>query len=77
MFYEFPDDERCWEIQDQYMFGTKYLVAPVLEYGARDRDVYLPHGSWKEIHTGEILQGGGIVNVSAPLEYIPVFEKLI
>ena len=29
MFYEFPEDPKCWELQDQYMFGDRYLVAPV------------------------------------------------
>lgn len=25
MFYEFPDDSACWDIDDQYMFGSRYL----------------------------------------------------
>ena len=30
MFYEFPEDAKCWELQDQYMFGDRFLVAPIL-----------------------------------------------
>ena len=37
MFYEFPDDAKCWEVTDQYMFGDKYLVAPILEAGMSER----------------------------------------
>lgn len=76
MFYEFPNDEMCWELQDQYMFGNRYLVAPVLYSGMRRRNVYLPNGNWKNIHTGEIVTGGQTVVADAPLEIIPVFEKL-
>ena len=76
MFYEFPNDEKCWEIDDQYMFGYKYLVAPVMYEGMRERSVYLPEGSWKNYHTGEITEGGQTVVVNAPLEIIPVFERI-
>ena len=76
MFYEFPEDENCATMQDQYMFGAKYLVAPVMELGARSRSVYLPEGQWRNVDTGEVLQGGQRVTVPAPLEVIPVFEKI-
>ena len=76
MFYEFPDDPMCWEADEQYMFGSRYLVAPVLYAGMTERDVYLPAGKWKNIATGEELAGGRKVTVAAPLEVIPVFEKL-
>ena len=52
MFYEFPEDARCWEISDQYMFGPKYLVAPILHYNEFEREVYIPAGKWKLVHTG-------------------------
>ena len=76
MFFEFPRDAECWELQDQYMFGAKYLVAPVLELGQRERDVYLPEGRWKDVNSGEILDGGRTVRAAAPLDVIPVYEKL-
>ena len=76
MFYEFPEDAKCWELQDQYMFGAKYLVAPVLHLNEFERDVYLPAGRWKDVNSGEILDGGRTVSVKAPIEEIPVFERL-
>ena len=76
MFYEFPDDPACWEADEQYMFGSRYLVAPVLYAGMTEREVYLPAGEWKNMATGEVLAGGQKVTVAAPLEVIPVFEKL-
>ena len=75
MFYEFPEDPVCWELSDQYMFGPDYLVAPVLESGARSREVYLPAGDWKDVRTGEIVAGGRFITADAPLDSIPVFER--
>lgn len=76
MFYEFPDDLICWDIKDQYMFGYKYLVAPVLYQGMTERKVYLPEGVWKSIHDGVEYKGNSEIMVSTPLETIPVFEKI-
>ncbi len=76
MFFEFPEDQKCWDLQEQYMFGSKYLVAPVFEYGKREREVYLPAGQWKNADTGEVIQGGRNVTASAPLDTVPVFERV-
>ncbi len=75
MFYEFPEDPACWELQDQYMFGSKYLVAPVMHLGERERDVYLPEGLWENVNTGETVSGGQTLRVPAPLDEIPVFKR--
>lgn len=76
MFYEFPQDGKCWELRDQYMFGGKYLVAPVLQLNAFSREVYLPEGEWKLTSGGETFRGGQTVRADAPLDYMPVFERL-
>lgn len=76
MFYEFPEDEKCWELRDQYMFGAKYLVAPILHLNEFAREVYLPKGQWRLTSTGEIYQGSATVRVDAPIEYMPVFERI-
>ena len=75
MFYEFPDDTKCWDLSDQYMFGSKYLVAPILTADTYSRSVYLPAGKWKDVRTGEVLDGGKTIEAKAPIDSIPVFEK--
>lgn len=78
MFYQFPEDQVCWELEDQYMYGDQYLVAPVLTAGQRSRSVYLPQDfMWKNCNTGELYSGGQRLIVGAPLETMPVFEKQI
>ena len=76
MFFEFPNDETCWDLQDQYMFGDRYLVAPILSLDTYERDVYLPAGQWKDTRDGSVYEGGQTVRAAAPLDSIPVFEKL-
>jgi len=43
--FDFPDDGEAWKIEDQYMFGSDYLAAPILEAGQRSRVLYLPKGA--------------------------------
>jgi len=76
MFYEFPEDQTCWELKDQYMFGPDYLVAPVLTPRTFSRPVYLPAGKWQDIRTGETVDGGRTVEADAPIDSIPVFKRL-
>ena len=76
MFFEFPREEKAWETEDQYMFGSRYLVAPVMKLNQFARDVWLPEGSWRLTRDGSVLSGGRVVNVEAPIDYMPVFEKL-
>ena len=67
------EDENCLDIDDEYMLGDGLLVAPVLDMGEK-RDVYLPAGSWKELFTGKILEGGRwLRDYVCPMEIIPVF----
>ncbi|MFD0273611.1 TIM-barrel domain-containing protein [Kitasatospora sp. NPDC127111] len=76
LFFDFPDDERAWEVDDQFLLGPDLLVAPVYEAGARSRGVYLPSGTrWRDPATGRVLEGGTTTDAEAPLERIPVFAR--
>lgn len=76
MFFDFPEDVICWQTEDQYMFGPDYLVAPIMEAGVISRRVYLPAGQWENVHTGECHTGSGWIDVAAPLDVIPVMERV-
>ncbi len=76
LFYDFPEDKQAWQVEDQYMFGDTYLVAPVLYAKAESRNIYLPAGSWRYTETGEVFKGGDTVELSFTLDQFPVFERL-
>ena len=76
LFYEFPKDEHCWDIPDQFLFGPDILVAPVCHEGARSRTVYLPHGAdWTHAGTGKVLAGGSSYEIDAPMDTMPIFLR--
>jgi alpha-D-xyloside xylohydrolase len=76
MFYEFPDDEVCWTLKDQYMFGGDLLIAPVAYENMTSREVYLPGGSeWTSLWSGQVYKGGQRVWAEAPIDIIPVFLR--
>jgi alpha-D-xyloside xylohydrolase len=73
---DFPGDPAVADMRDEYMFGPAFLVAPVTEQGATSRQVYLPAGSdWYNYWTNERLKGGQTVEVTAPIETIPLFVR--
>ncbi len=75
LLYEFPDDPMTETIWDEFMLGDRWLVAPVVEPGARVRDVYLPEGRWRD-DAGVTHHGARWVHVPAPLDRLPYFERL-
>lgn len=75
LFYDYPEDSKAWEIEDEFLLGPDILVAPVLYEGARERKLYLPQGSWTDIDTGAVLEGGAWVTCQAGLDRIPVYAR--
>ncbi len=75
MVFEFPEDERTFDLTEQYMLGSELLIAPVLEKGKRKKEVYFPQGKWVMWNTLEEFEGPGFKTVSAPLEILPMFVK--
>jgi alpha-glucosidase len=61
--------------QDEFTYGDKILICPVLEPGQTSRNVYLPKGKWYDFWSNEIVDGGQEVPVATPLDIIPIFVK--
>ena len=76
MFYDFPKDTHCWEVEDQYMFGPDLIIAPVMEAGMKERQIYLPAGTrWIDAYTKAVYDGGQMITTPTPLEVIPVMMR--
>jgi alpha-D-xyloside xylohydrolase len=73
LLLDYPRDPNVWHIDDEYMFGRNFLVAPILnEEGTRN--VYLPEGIWVDFFSGKVVEGNQWILVEhEPLACMPVF----
>ena len=78
MWWLDPRDPETFGIDDQFALGDDLIVAPVVEKGARARDVYLTEGAWRDLlRGGEVVQGGRwLRGHDAPLHHIPCFARV-
>ncbi|KAI9150105.1 hypothetical protein HJFPF1_09860 [Paramyrothecium foliicola] len=79
LFYEFPEDKACWEVEEQYMYGDEYLCCPVMEPGKTKLSAYLPKlpggEKWKSFWSDDVFASGETVEVDCPLDTMPVFAR--
>ena len=84
MFYQFPNDRAVWDenlMKEQFMLGDDFLVAPVFQEGATEKNVYFPvgGGQWIGLWDGsvwnETVDYAGVDTVEAPIGRPPVFYK--
>ncbi|XAY04858.1 hypothetical protein DSM112329_01696 [Paraconexibacter sp. AEG42_29] len=70
-----PSDDGSWSVADAFGYGPSLWVAPVVEDGAREREVVLPRGRWIQAWDGVTVDGGSEVLAPAPLHAIPVWVR--
>jgi alpha-glucosidase (family GH31 glycosyl hydrolase) len=78
LVWNFPDDPRCANCVDAWMFGDYLLVAPVVEQGQTMKAIYLPAGEWIDYFRGDRLKGGRVIKYpvdAATWQDIPLFVK--
>lgn len=75
MFYEFPEDEACYSLGDQYMFGGDILFAPIVNKGQTDRKVYLPAGTWVDVNDRQEYEGMCYVDSHAGLDQFIAYVR--
>lgn len=74
LFIEYPDDPGSWLVDDQYLYGSDILVAPLFE-SASQRNVYLPPGKWIDYQTGKTFAGGQWHKITAGTIPIVILVK--
>jgi alpha-glucosidase/alpha-D-xyloside xylohydrolase len=70
-----PQDQTAVAIDDAYLWGEHFLVAPVYEKDTTARDVYLPAGAWWDFWTGTRADGGKTVSKQVDLGTMPLYVK--
>lgn len=86
LLVEYPDDPAVWTIDDEYLFGSDILVAPLFEESSI-RSVYLPEGKWVDYQTKKTYTGGWnkitagdipcviLVRKGAVINHVPVAQS--
>ncbi len=75
LFFEDPEDEKLYEEGETHLWGSDFLVSPVVEEGQTSKEVYLPKGRWVDFWDNTTHGGRQTVTVDTPLDRIPVFVK--
>nr|BAC54957.1 3-a-isomaltosyltransferase [Sporosarcina globispora] len=75
MALEYPSDTQTYGLTQQYMFGGSLLVAPVLNQGETNKNIYLPQGDWIDFWFGAQRPGGRTISYYAGVDDLPVFVK--
>ena len=75
LWLHYSDDPVAAARGDEYLWGRDLLVAPVVEKGATERRVYLPHGTWHDFWTGERYEGGKEISRTVDLETLPIYAR--
>ena len=77
MYHLHPREERAYEVPNQYAFGSEMLVAPITS--ARDpvslhgsATAWLPPGTWSDLFTGVVYDGGRLLDLHRDETTIPV-----
>lgn len=77
IWYEFPTDEKSFDVDDEHMVGDALLVRPVIKSGATEVEVYFPGSNqlWYDIVTGERIDHEGKMTVPVTMDRIPVYQR--
>ena len=75
LFLPFQDDDHVAGIDDQFMCGDAFLVAPVYVRGATARRAYIPQGYWYDFWSNALTAGPQITRLPAPIHHIPLLVR--
>lgn len=79
LYYDYPEESRAYDYEDEYMFGGNILVAPVTspsdETGTAKRTTWLPEGKWWDVAKNRLVEGNVTFTDAYSLDEIPYFYK--
>jgi len=78
LFADFSNDEKTYAMDNEYLFGKSFLVAPVTDANQETKTVYLPKGiKWYRFGAISLppVEGGQEIECRTPLDTIPLYVK--
>lgn len=79
LYYEWPEENKAYSVEDEYLFGKDILVAPIavpsMSDGRSMRQVWLPEGQWYDMTNHKLVDGNKDMENSYALDEIPYFIR--
>lgn len=76
MAHAFPTNRDCWSLDEQFLWGTSLLIAPVIYEGHLTKTLYLPATEqWYNYYTGKLVTTTGNITVPAPMDFVPLYLR--
>ena len=79
LYYQWPETSEAYRYEDEYLFGSDILVAPVTSPvegdGLARRTTWLPEGLWYDVAAGCLVRGGVTFTEGYTLDQIPYFYR--
>ncbi|MCF6223195.1 MAG: glycoside hydrolase family 31 protein [Flavobacteriaceae bacterium] len=69
------DDLQTHNRTDEFVFGEKILICPIIEPNAKGRRMYIPKGKWFNYWDDTKIEGGKETWVDADIDSMPIFVK--
>lgn len=76
IFFDYPNDEQSYDINDEWLFGDSLLAAPVLA-NTTSTSINVPAGRWYDVLNKCVVNGQTeLHNYAVDLADVPIFVKL-
>jgi alpha-glucosidase len=75
IFWENSSDQHMLDIEDEFMVGDAFLVAPILHPNQSSRHVILPPGTWYSFWEDVSYMDEKSITCATPLDRIPCYVK--
>ena len=76
LVWQYQDDPKTYNINDQFMLGDHLMAAPVIHKGENSRRLYLPEGKWYGFFSDSTYTGGKEITVPAPIRAVDTYNKV-
>lgn len=80
MYYNHPHNEEAYNVPNQYMFGSEFMVCSITEPINKSicmagTDAWLPEGKWIDFFDGTVYSGNKNIRLFRGIERQPVLAK--
>ena len=78
LYYEWPEEQKAYTCEDEYMFGGDILVAPIYTPstdGVSRRTLWLPEGLWWDVTHRQLMQGNSTVTQQFTTDEFPYYYR--